>query len=288
VRPDHFFKQVTAHGTDGWDLNGEPWGVETVFDHDLVDALRREPLDGRSDIDAALALAQLLHDDLQRYGTGGGEKLSDQEMSVAIRTLRAVLRRLAVPFTIPFRDFTSFRSFWISHGASGSWQARRDLLDSLFGELHTRLTRLEEGMYEHTAVPVSPREETGWPIVDEEIRELQRRFRSSSTAQDYRAVGMHCVGVLEAVGRTVYDPTKHLREGEQMPPPDKTKQRLGRYVECTLAGGDSADLRGLVSKAIEFAHHVKHVQTPTRRDAGIAADSVILIANILRRLEQEI
>jgi len=31
---------------------------------------------------------------------------------------------------------------------------------------------------------------------------------------------------------------------------------------------------------------VKHRTTPTRRDAGIAADAVILLANILRRLAE--
>jgi hypothetical protein len=95
----------------------------------------------------------------------------------------------------------------------------------------------------------------------------------------------HCVGVLNALSRTVYDPSRHLREGETVPPPDKSKQRIGRYVEDTSAGPEHEDLRALTNKAIEFAHHVKHSLTPTRREAGIAADAVILLANILRRLE---
>ena len=45
------------------------------------------------------------------------------------------------------------------------------------------------------------------------------------------------------------------------------------------------EVRGLVNKAIELAHRVKHSETPTRRDAGVSADAVILLANILRRLE---
>jgi hypothetical protein len=48
------------------------------------------------------------------------------------------------------------------------------------------------------------------------------------------------------------------------------------------------DLRGLANKAIEFAHHVRHSPTPTRRHPGVADDSVIMLANILRRLEQEV
>jgi hypothetical protein len=37
-----------------------------------------------------------------------------------------------------------------------------------------------------------------------------------------------------------------------------------------------------------FAQEVKHDTAPTRRDAGIAADPVIMLANLLRRLEQEL
>jgi len=166
--------------------------------------------------------------------------------------------------------------------------ALSDLLDERFEPLHHhRLMRLEETTLEALVNPVSPRAGTGWPVVDEEIKELRRRFQSSTTAQDYRAVGTHCVGVLDALSRTVYDPSRHLREGETVPPPDKSKQRIGRYVEDTLAGPEHEDLRALTNKAIEFAHHVKHSPTPTRREAGIAADAVILLANILRRLEQE-
>ena len=52
---------------------------------------------------------------------------------------------------------------------------------------------------------------------------------------------------------------------------DKTKQRIGRYIEGTLAGPGNEEIRGLANKAIELAHHVKHSPTSTRREAGICA-----------------
>lgn len=85
----------------------------------------------------------------------------------------------------------------------------------------------------------------------------------------------------------MYDPTRHIRPGETEPAPDKTKQRLGRYVEDSLAGKDNEAVRGVATKVIELAHSVKHSSSPTRREAGIAADSVILLANILRRVDQD-
>ncbi|EIV92132.1 hypothetical protein [Frankia sp. QA3] len=202
-----------------------------------------------------------------------------------VEALRAVLRRLAPPFEVPFRDFSSFRTYWIKNEMSGSWAARREYLETIFGPLRARLLRMEEARLEdQLATPISPRSATGWPDVDREIQELRRHFHLASAPQDYRGIGTDCVDVLIALGRTVYDPQRHLRPGETVPPPDKTKQRLGRFIEGALPGTGNADLRGLATKTSELAHHVKHNTTPTRREAGIAADAVILLVNMLRRL----
>jgi hypothetical protein len=284
MRPDDFFTQQWV-----W---ANPRAIDTLgtvpaFDHERVDRLRQRPLPDVDDLDAAIALAQLVHDDLQRFGTEGGQRLSDDDLGVALRALRAVLKRLGITFEVPFRSFSTFKTYWVRQGMSHSWRSRRDYLSSIFDPVHQRLVRLEEKRFEaRLADPVSPRGRTGWVKVDNEIRELRRRFSTASTPQDYRAVGSHCVGVLEALSRTVYDPAKHLRPGEQEPPADKTKQRLGRYVEDAIPGTDQAELRGLITRAIEFAQQVKHRETPSRRDAGIAADTVIMLANILRRLAE--
>jgi len=277
MRPDEFFvkhKRQVLLEEFGWDES--VYEVQDDLDEDLLTDLRRGPLPHQDDVAVALGLTQLVHEDLERFGTGGGERLDDRQMAEVLRTLRAVLGRLNVEFDLPFRNLSMFRSYWLKRDASGSWQKRRDLLEELFEPLHLRLIRLEESLFEALADPVSPRAGTGWPVVDEEIRELCRRFRSATTPQDYRAVGTHCVGVLEALGRTVYDPGKHLRQGETLPAPDKTKQRLGRYIEDALPGIPNEELRGLANKTIEVAHQVKHRHTPTRREAGIAADAVIL------------
>jgi hypothetical protein len=42
----------------------------------------------------------------------------------------------------------------------------------------------------------------------------------------------------------------------------------------------------LSQASIEFAQQVKHSDTPTRGEAGIASDAVILVANLLRRLDE--
>ncbi|MDZ4233104.1 MAG: hypothetical protein U1C73_04970, partial [Dietzia sp.] len=54
-----------------------------------------------------------------------------------------------------------------------------------------------------------------------------------------------------------------------------------------LSGQEQRAIRGVANKVIELAHTVKHSTAPTRREAGIAADSVIMLANILRRVDQD-
>jgi hypothetical protein len=191
---------------------------------------------------------------------------------------------------VPFRDFSSFREWWIRNGAAGSggYQARRNLLSGIFELLHNRLADMEqEALTSSLVEPISPHARTGWAAVDTEISELRRHFLSARTAQDYRAVGLDCVAVTEALSRQVYDPARHLREGEAEPPVAKTKQRLERFVEETAPGSDNAALRKLAVASIEFAQHVKHSTRPTRREAGIAADAVIQLANLLRRLDEQ-
>lgn len=287
MRVDDFFIE-----TDEPALRIDPWdsGSRVVkhFQHDLVSKLRQGPLGEWSDTEVAVALCQLVHEELEAYGTSGGEKLTDDEIATSVRALMAVTKRLGVDFDPPYRNFSSFRSYWLHNDGYGSWQARRDLLAELFDPLYLRLLRLEEATFEALLDPVSPRAEVGWPAVDEEIRELRRRFQNATTAQDHKDVGLRCVTVTELLGDAVYDPAKHDQAGESPAPRGKTKDRFERYIRTVLAGKDNAAARSLARAIVVFSQEVKHATTPTRREAGLAADSVIMLANLLRRLEQQI
>jgi hypothetical protein len=94
------------------------------------------------------------------------------------------------------------------------------------------------------------------------------------------------VTITEALSRQVYDHAVHTPEGEPQPAEAKTKLRLERYVQDKLPGAANAELRKLSRAAIELAEAVKHSRTPDRTNAGVAADAVILLANILRRLDE--
>jgi hypothetical protein len=265
----------------------DPLGVPTVHVRtDLFEQLRRGPVADTPDLTAAAALTDLVHRELEAFGTGGGQRLQDEELELALKAWRQVLKRLGIDAPdLPFRNFATFYGYWKHNDLSGSWQARRDCLATFFNPLYPKFDAMEERELEsQLANAVSPRGRLDWPTVDAELDQLRRRFASASTPQDYSAVGTACVRVLEALGEVVYDPAKHLRTGEQVPARDKTNMRIGRYVEDALPGADNAEIRKLANAASALAHQVKHRRTPDRVAAGIAADTVILLANILRRL----
>ncbi len=297
MRPEDFFieEQVSdpfrgdgagIFGDAAPGLFGPAPATAPKFNLALLRQVRTGPVSSAGDVEIAVALTRLVHDDLEAFGTGGGEELSETEMREALTTLRALLIRLGLPqFEIPFRDYRTFKTYWLRNEGYNSWQARRDILNEILGPIHDSLADREtHALSDGLAEAVSPRGRTGWTRIDTEIAELRRHFANASTPQDYRNVGNDCVIVLEALSREIYDAGKHLRGGEEEPPIGNTKARLGRIAEDGAPGAAGAALRKLVRASIEFAQEVKHRDAGTRRDAGLAADSVILVANLLRRL----
>jgi hypothetical protein len=283
---------VRVRVTDFYLDSAGPWGEVSSGPRpnmDLLAQLLRAPLPDRTDVEVAVPLAELVHEELERFGTSGGERLDNVEIRDALRTLRAVLTRIGITFDPPFRDHSTFRDHWIREGMAGSggYAARRGLLNDLFNDLHRQLEDLEtQSLSSVLAAPVTAHARLGWPAVDVELNELRRHFANARTPQDYRGVGNDCVHVTEALSRLVYDPAVHLRPGEEEPPVARTKQRLDRYIDDALPGLDNAPLRRLAKAAIEVAQQIKHSSDPTRTEAGIAADAVILLANMLRRLAE--
>lgn len=274
-----FFEEDEFNGWDG----ARRESLNTAW----LERLRQRPDPEHPDVDVAVALMDLVHNDLLLFGTGGGESLSNEEMRVAIRTLRAVTTRCGEAFKLPFRDHSSWKAYWLKNEGYGSWQARRELLSDLFDEFTARLEAMQdESTASALADSISPHELLGWPAVDTEIGELRRHFREGRTPQDYRGVGNDCVHVLEALSAQVYDSELDTPEGEEDPPVQKTKQRIERYIARSLPGSDNKLLRALARTTIEVAQQVKHSNQPTRTEAGIAADAVILLGNMLRRLDE--
>jgi hypothetical protein len=138
VNPDDFFKSGVE----------EAWGTireVPVFDTDLLSEIVRGPIDRADDLDVAQGLARLVHDELKIFGTGGGNRLGDPDMAIALKALRAVLGRLDIAFDPPFRDLDGFRDYWIREGMAGGggYAKRRQYVRELFEPALDKLDELE-------------------------------------------------------------------------------------------------------------------------------------------------
>ena len=91
MRVDDLFSEPSALFPD------EPRRLDTA----LVGALWAGPHGGHTDVEVAVPLTRLVHDELLRYGTDGGVALSEDEIRTAMQALRSVADRLGVTGSSP-------------------------------------------------------------------------------------------------------------------------------------------------------------------------------------------
>lgn len=280
---EDFFESDINHTINSWTASQSDRKIR----FNLIRNLKRGTIPGDDSLATALALTRIVWEEYEAYGTDSSQSISNEESRELLRTLILTLHRQGINLQIPWRDFSSFRSYWIANDGRGSWQARRNIIAQYFGPVRSELEDLEEKTYANElASPVSPRDQLGWTTVDQQIEQLRHRFRTASTTVDYKDVGNRCVGVLEELSRILYQPEAHCAPDEKPPPVDKTGIRIGAYIDRRLKGSGNEELRGLVKKVSALSHKIKHSPTADRTTAGIAADAVIMLANILRRLQE--
>lgn len=266
-----------------------PFASRPSLNTALLARLRAGGYEGAPDLEAAFPLVGLLRSEYLQFGTEGGNQLTDRAIQQLQRTTRQVLQRLGIQLEVPWRDLSSFKAFWLANEGYGSWQARREMVAEVFDPVQDALEDLEDSGYTGAiAVAVTSHDELGWPEVDAEIEHIRQAFHRARSGREYREVGLACVALLEALSRVAYDPRRHLREGEEEPRVGSTKIRLSRVIEHELNESDlGSELGRLVKRAVEVSQAVKHSPTRTRTEAGVAADTVFLLANIIRRLRTE-
>lgn len=253
----------------------------------LLEAIKTGKYSKASDLSVASELSKVVWEEYEKCGTEG-KTIPEPEIVLAQKTLISVLDRLQIQINIPWRDFRSFRSYWIRNGAHGSYQARRDILSDLFEPIQQELDRRERQSVQASLVTaISPHATLGWDAVDTKVSALRRRFADARTPEDYSDVGNRAVSALEELANQVYDPKKHVREGEEPLPYSKTKERFNCYIEEKLSGPSNAALRKVARGTVDLSQALKHGSVTTRTNAGLVGDSVIFLANMLRRLDDQ-
>lgn len=256
---------------------------------DIVEKVRYGELD-RPDLEVVRPLLELVRHGYIHRGDTGFETHSAAEFDSLRRALQAVCGRLGYDLKLPFRNLDSFHLYMLDQFACDYEEARRRAITEIFDPVEEFIETLENSTMEGGLVEgASPLDPSPWPQVDEEIRALRDMFSSARTAGDFSDIGNRAVRIVETLSDLLFDPEKHLREGEDPTAysKTKTKNRLDRIIENELPGPRNAELRSFAKSCVALAHRVKHSSTPTKRDAGSAADGVIILASTLQRITEE-
>jgi hypothetical protein len=259
-----------------------------VLRRDYLKRISMGPTTEFNDVEIAVAIVDLIKAELVACCNGKVHQLSDADLPALMRAAKDVCFRVGARFPdLPFHDFASFEAFWKGNGwtGSGSYSIRKNFIVDLFAEVDRDLLDAEFGDKSLELVqPITPWSCTGWILIDSQVLDLRSKFRRARDAHDHAAIGLLCVSILETLGEVVFNPAVHLRPGENAPSRGQTKNKFDRVIERALTGPENATLRRLARTLVELTQEVKHSQTTTRVEAGIAADSVVVFVNLMRRI----
>ena len=253
---------------------------------ELINLVRIGPLDGFDDVLIGGRLLELTRSEFEKYGTDRTNVFDNDDARSALSSFKACCIRLGITeIDFPFRDFTTFRSWWLKNGASNSWQARRDLVENIFDPLVKRFDDLLLGIPERTLFdPLNINSQSTWPKIQEEIEQLRKHAASANSDADIRNLGNDCVVIIEKLSAFLYRHADHGDASLAEEPPTKTKNRLTAIVEHEFLSSSSHELVKVVRSTIELAQAIKHSHNPTLMDTMILAESTIFLVAVLDRL----
>lgn len=255
-----------------------------LLDRAAVEAIRR----GTSSIPDLEAAERLLDQvaALMVSVSTGGPRIEDVQASYKRedRALAAALKRLGIRNPNPMDDLWRWHGRW-SDGTLPTYASRRAFVAEMYAPVRDALEAKVDTLRDVAAGTGDAL--TGWAEVDSKMSALRRRMSEAETADDFKAVGLQCVSLLEALGRAAFVPGRHLPTGEAEPHPNDARNRLGFFLRGVATGDRFEEVRPIIRATWRQAQAVKHRDNPNRTDAGVSADATALLVAIIRRLADE-
>lgn len=193
------------------------------------------------------------------------------------RQVRAQLMSLGLEDPNPWPDLWMWYGRYKDDSALQSYQARRELVLNQYQPL---LDALENIADRRLGTGISA-PATGWTEVDRQVEQLRERYARAQTPEEFRQVGLLCRDIFTSLGHVVFDPDKHLPDGEPMPKRDDAKKRLDVAVAAEHSGKSGEKLRALMRATWEFVQPVVHDRTDDQTKALVAADATIHVVKVL-------
>lgn len=225
---------------------------------DLLSMALTSSLPEVADTALARALAELARSEFMAYGTGGGERLTDQQVSLVLRTLRRVLGRLGVTYNVGWRDFNSFRAYWTANGGHGSWNARRVMVTEAFDPILGRLDEIEGGSSQHAVARTALSALTDPAAIHDHLRRLERSIES-----DPRLAVSAAKDLVESTAKLILK-----QRGEKLSGRERLPSLIGRAQESLGlhprnvddASEEAASLRSILGSLQNLAQSVAELR----------------------------
>lgn len=213
--------------------------------------------------------------DLMTAVATGGPRIED--VNGEYKKRRGQIRKLLQACGL--EDPNSFADLWVWYGKWSrdlvSYASRRAYLRDLYGPLLHAIDELEQGGV-GSGLPES--DETGWPGVDGQARQLNLRLAIASSSEDAQAVGLLCRDLMITLADACHDEAVHGAVGES------AVDRLYAVVDYLAPGKENQKLRKLLKSTIDYANVVQHRRGVSLEEAGLVAESTMAAVNMVRRL----
>ena len=202
----------------------------------------------------------------------GGPRINDVDdiYKQTFAVVAAELARRKIDNPIVFGSLWDWYGRW-SSGDLPSYQSRREFIGGIIDPL---ISIVRTGR-----VDLPP--PTGWQRVDRCVGELRDRLASSSTEEQYQAVGLLGREALISLGQVVFDPQRHPTLDGVSASPTDGKRMLEAFIAVELAGGANEEARKHARTSLEFAVALQHRRTATFRDAALCSEATTSVINII-------
>jgi hypothetical protein len=128
-------------------------------------------------------------------------------------------------------------------------------------------------------------EPTGWDRVDRTIYEMKKRLITSTTEEQFQAIGILGRETIITIAQQVYSKDLHKTEDGIEPSDTDAKRMLDAYLSLELAGSSNERTRKFARSSVDMANHLTHDRMATKRDASMCLISVTSVANLIKTIQ---
>lgn len=204
-------------------------------------------------------------------------RLDTAEEEYKARSTR--LSRLLPDFGLPDPSpYPNLKSWYLDYREKmPTWMERRNHIENLYRDAIRSLIASDTPQ-------LVRREPSGWDQINQRIARAYSRLETAGAPDHYQSVGLKCREVIIALGRIVYDASKHKDpDGKDIGRSDGPGMLLA-FMTTEFRGGSNEALRRFVRGAHDLSNSLQHRETANANDAAICLEATVALVRVVTLL----